>query len=75
MCVVAEPLYCNSDSGMWHSAITGIAIVALRCKFILACGSRINPTKGSTGFATYRYTSDSGLWLYAITVIAESYRG
>jgi hypothetical protein len=49
------------DSGMWRYGITGIAHVALQCKFIHACGVRINPAQGLTVFAAERYmgyTSD-----------------
>jgi hypothetical protein len=53
-------------SGAPHAAITLIAAcgvplslvyrhLALHCKFIAACGLRINPSKGFTGFAAERY--------------------
>jgi hypothetical protein len=56
----------------------GIAHVAFRCKFIQACGIRINPAQGFTGFAAERYmhfTSDFVAPYAPITGIVESYKG
>jgi hypothetical protein len=64
------------DIGMWHYGITGIAHVALRCKFIPAFGVRIQPPLGFAGFAAERYmcyTCDTVAPHAAITGIAESY--
>jgi hypothetical protein len=58
------------DSSMWRYSITGIAHVALRCIFIQACGVRINPAQGFTGFTAECYmpkTSDTGAPHAAIT--------
>jgi hypothetical protein len=66
------------DSGIWHNSITGIAPVVLRCKFIQACGLRINPSQGFIRFAAERYmhyTSDTVAQHATITGIAESYKG
>jgi hypothetical protein len=65
------------DSNMWRYGITGIAHVVLQCKFIPACGVRINPAQGFTGLAAERYmrfTNDIVAPHAAITGIAESYK-
>jgi hypothetical protein len=64
---VASKFYCSiapqalsSDGSLWRYAITVIAFVALRCKFISPCGVRINPVGGS-------WVYDYCLWRFAIT--------
>jgi hypothetical protein len=51
LCCSAAPQAQYSDCGLWRYAITVIALVAPRCKFISPCGVRINTTKGFAGFA------------------------
>jgi hypothetical protein len=63
------------DSAMLRYSITGIAYVALQWKFIPACGIRINPAQGYTGFSAecyISYVSDIVAPNAAITGLAES---
>jgi hypothetical protein len=60
------------DSSIWGYGITGTAHVALRCKFIRACGVRINPALSFTGFSAkryMRYTSDTVAPHAAVTAL------
>jgi hypothetical protein len=66
------------DSCMGRYSIPGTSHVVLRCKFISACGVRINPAHVFTGFAAecyVCYTSDAVAPHSDITGIAESYKG
>jgi hypothetical protein len=51
LCCSVAPQALYSDRGLWHYAITVIALVSLHCKLISPYGATINTAKGLTGFS------------------------